>query len=179
MNISLCTVHNTIKWLWESGEISLHKGQGLKSILDACDLQALRQYCINTVTEISTWAQEHCQKTLSVTTIGRAIHKSSLKMYHTKMCEHDTEMPPSSLSQSSLEMNWGKTVLSSNKLKLELILGPQLAQLTVSPHAVNQSASDVVLTFNILNIHVLTFSFGTAFLHNPNKGKDHLQAQNA
>ncbi|KAK3539677.1 hypothetical protein QTP70_011116 [Hemibagrus guttatus] len=51
--------------------------QGWKTILDARDLRALRRHCItyrNAVMEITTWAQEYFQKTLSVNTIHRAIH---------------------------------------------------------------------------------------------------------
>ncbi len=51
----------------------MRKGQGWKTILDARDLRALRRHCITyrnaTVMEITTWAQEYFQKTLSVNTI--------------------------------------------------------------------------------------------------------------
>ncbi len=54
-----------------------------KTILDARDLRALRRHCITyrnaTVMEITTWAQEYFQKTLSVNTIHRAIRRCRLK----------------------------------------------------------------------------------------------------
>ncbi|KAK3544017.1 hypothetical protein QTP70_034282 [Hemibagrus guttatus] len=63
------TVHNIIQRFRESGTISVRKGQGRKTILDARDLRALRRHCITyrnvTVMEITTWAQEYFQKTLS------------------------------------------------------------------------------------------------------------------
>ncbi len=62
---------------WETGEISVHKGQGRRSLLDACGLRALRQHCIthqhDSVIDIIKWAQEYFQKPLSVNTIRRAI----------------------------------------------------------------------------------------------------------
>ncbi|KAK3559585.1 hypothetical protein QTP86_013542, partial [Hemibagrus guttatus] len=55
--------------------------QGRKTILDACDLRALRRHYITyrnaTVMEITTWAQEYFQKTLSVNTIHRAIRQGT------------------------------------------------------------------------------------------------------
>ncbi|KAI5106360.1 gastrula zinc finger protein XlCGF28.1-like [Silurus meridionalis] len=65
-------------------ELSL-TGQGRKTILDACDLRALRRHCITywnaTVMEITKWAQEYFQKTLSVNTIHHAIRHYGLKLY--------------------------------------------------------------------------------------------------
>ncbi len=59
-----------------------------KTILDARDLRALRRHCITyrnaTVMEITTWAQEYFQKTLSVNTIHRAIRRCRLKLYRSK-----------------------------------------------------------------------------------------------
>ena len=47
---------------------------------------ALRQHCIkirhNAVMEITAWAQEHIQKSLSVNTVHHAIHKCRLKLCH-------------------------------------------------------------------------------------------------
>ncbi len=72
-------VYNIIQRLRESGTISVRKGQGRKTLLDARDLRALRRHCITyrnaTVMEITTWAQEYFQKTLSVNTIHRAIRR--------------------------------------------------------------------------------------------------------
>ncbi len=73
LKLSSSTVHNIIQRFRESGTISVRKGQGRKTILDARDLRALRRHCITyrnaTVMEITTWAQEYFQKTLSVNTI--------------------------------------------------------------------------------------------------------------
>ncbi len=68
LKLSSSTVHNIIQRFRESGTISVRKGQGRKTILDARDLRALRRHCITyrnaTVMEITTWAQEYFQKTL-------------------------------------------------------------------------------------------------------------------
>ncbi|KAK3534127.1 hypothetical protein QTP86_002260 [Hemibagrus guttatus] len=68
----------------ESGTISVRKGQDRKTILDARDLRALRRHCITyrnaTVMEITTWAQEYFQKTLSVNTIHRAIRRKGREL---------------------------------------------------------------------------------------------------
>ncbi len=76
LKLSSFTVHNIIQRFRESVTISVRKGQGWKTILDARDLRALRRHCITyrnaTVMEITTWAQEYFQKTLSVNTIHRA-----------------------------------------------------------------------------------------------------------
>uniref|UniRef100_A0A9J8AGX4 Transposase Tc1-like domain-containing protein n=1 Tax=Cyprinus carpio carpio TaxID=630221 RepID=A0A9J8AGX4_CYPCA len=86
--LSLSTVHNIIQRFRESGTISVCKVQGRKTILDARDLRALRRHCITsrnaTVMEITTWAQEYFQKTLSVNTIHRAIRRCQLKLYRSK-----------------------------------------------------------------------------------------------
>ncbi len=88
LKLSSFTVHNIIQRFRESGTISVRKGQGQKTILDARDLRALRRHCITyrnaTVMEITTWAQEYFQKTLSVNTIHRAIRRCRLKLYRSK-----------------------------------------------------------------------------------------------
>ncbi len=88
LKLSSSTVHNIIQRFRESGTISVRKGQGRKTILDARDLRALRRHCITyrnaTVMEITTWAQEYFQKTLSVNTIHRAIRCWRLKLYRSK-----------------------------------------------------------------------------------------------
>ncbi len=77
LQISSTTVHNIIKSLRETGEISVHKGQGQRPLLEACGLRALRRHCIthrhDSVIDIIKWAQEYFQKPLSVNTICRAI----------------------------------------------------------------------------------------------------------
>ncbi len=46
LKLSSSTVHNIIQRFRESGTISVRKGQGRKTILDARDLRALRRHCI-------------------------------------------------------------------------------------------------------------------------------------
>ncbi|KAK3532983.1 hypothetical protein QTP70_006201 [Hemibagrus guttatus] len=93
LKLSSSTVHNIIQRFRESGTISVRKGQGRKTILDARDLRALRRHCIAyrnaTVMEITTWAQEYFQKTLSVNTIHRAIrHESKFEVLFGKLGRH-------------------------------------------------------------------------------------------
>ncbi len=88
LQISSSTVHNIIKIFRETGEISVRKGQGRRSLLDAHGLRALRRHCIthrhDSVIDITKWAQEYFQKPLSVNTIRRAICRCQLKLYHGK-----------------------------------------------------------------------------------------------
>ncbi len=88
LQISSSTVHNIIKRLRETEDISVHKGQGRRSLLDAHGLKALRRHCIthrhDSVIDITKWAQEYFQKPLSVNTICRAICRCQLKLYHAK-----------------------------------------------------------------------------------------------
>lgn len=46
LNTTLSTLHNIIKRFRESEEISLQKGEGWKSVLDACEHRALRRHRI-------------------------------------------------------------------------------------------------------------------------------------
>ncbi|KAK3523768.1 hypothetical protein QTP70_010061 [Hemibagrus guttatus] len=107
-------MHNIIQRFRESGTISVRNGQGWKTILDARDLWALRRHCITyrnaTVMEITTWAQEYFQKTLSVNTIHRAIRRCRLKLYRSKKKPylHDPEVQAFSLGQGSFKMDCGK-----------------------------------------------------------------------
>ncbi len=88
LRISSSTVHNIIKRIRETGEISVCKGQGQRPLLDARGLRALRRHCIthrhDSVIDITKWAQEYFQKPLSVNTIRRAICRCQLKLYHAK-----------------------------------------------------------------------------------------------
>ncbi len=106
LKLSSSTVHNIIQRFIESGTISVRKGQGRKTILDAHDLRALRRHCITyrnaTVMEITTWAQEYFQKTLSVNTIHRAIVPKEA------ISKHDPEAQAFSLGQGSFKMDCGK-----------------------------------------------------------------------
>ncbi len=85
---SQSTVHNIIKRFRETGEISVHKGQGQRSLLDAPGLRALRRHCIthqhDSVIDITKWAQEYFQKALLINTIRCAICRCQLKLYHAK-----------------------------------------------------------------------------------------------
>ncbi len=126
------TVHNIIQRFRESGTISVRKGQGRKTILDAHDLRALRRHCITyrnaTVMEITTWAQEYFQKTLSVNTIHRAIRCCRLKLYRSK------KKPYLNMIQKRRRFLWAKahlkwtvakwkTVLWSDESKFEVLFG--------------------------------------------------------
>ncbi|KAK3555069.1 hypothetical protein QTP86_007979 [Hemibagrus guttatus] len=125
-------MHNIIQRFRESGTISVRKGQGRKTILDARDLRALRRHCITyrnaTVMEITTWAQEYFQKTLSVNTIHRAIRRRRLKLYRSK------KKPYLNMIQERRRFLWAKanlkwtvakwkTVLWSDQSKFEDLFG--------------------------------------------------------
>ncbi|KAK3529727.1 hypothetical protein QTP86_000816 [Hemibagrus guttatus] len=132
LKLSSSTVHNIIQRLRESGTISVRKGQGRKTILDARDLRALRRHCITyrnaTVMEITTWTQEYFQKTLSVNTIHRAIRRCRLKLYRSK------KKPYLNMIQKRRRFLWAKahlkwtvakwkTVLWSDESKFEVLFG--------------------------------------------------------
>ncbi len=110
----------------------MRKGQGRKTLLDARDLRALRRHCITyrnaTVMEITTWAQEYFQKTLSVNTIHRAIRRCRLKLYRSK------KKPYLNMIQKRRRFLWAKahlkwtvakwkTVLWSDESKFEVLFG--------------------------------------------------------
>ncbi len=132
LKLSSSTVHNIIQRFRESGTISVRKGQGRKTILDARDLRAFRRHCITyrnaTVMEITTWAQEYFQKTLSVNTIHRAIRRYRLKLYRSK------KKPYLNMIQKRRHFLWAKahlkwtvakwkTVLWSDESKFEVLFG--------------------------------------------------------
>ncbi len=132
LKLSSSTVHNIIQRFRESGTISVRKGQGRKTILDAHDLRALRRHCITyrnaTVIEITTWAQEYFQKTLSVNTIHRAIRRCWLKLYRSKkklylnMIQKRRHFLWSKAHLKWTVAKW-KTVLWSDESKFEVIFG--------------------------------------------------------
>ncbi len=110
----------------------MRKGQGRKTILDAHDLRALRRHCITnrnaTVMEITTWAQDYFQKTLSVNTIHHAIGRCRLKLYRSK------KKPYLNMIQKRRRFLWAKahlkwtvakwkTVLWSDESKFEILFG--------------------------------------------------------
>ncbi len=132
LKLSSSTVHNIIQRFRESGTIFVRKGQGRKSILDARDLRALRRHCITyrnvTVMEITTWAQEYFQKTLSVNTIHCDICRCRLKLYRSK------KKPYLNMIQKRRRFLWAKahlkwtvakwkTVLWSDESKFEVLFG--------------------------------------------------------
>ncbi len=121
LKLSSSTVHNIIQRFRESGTISVHKGQGRKTILDARDLRALRRHCITyrnaTVMEITTWAQEYFQKTLSVNTIHRAIRRCRLKLYRSK------KKPYLNMIQKRRRFLWAKAHLKWTVAKWKLFCG--------------------------------------------------------
>ncbi len=104
----------------------------ITTILDARDLRALRRHCITyrnaTVMEITTWAQEYFQKTLSVNTIHRAIRRCRLKLYRSK------KKPYLNMIQKRRRFLWAKAhlkwtvakwknVLWSDESKFEVLFG--------------------------------------------------------
>ncbi|KAK3553413.1 hypothetical protein QTP70_003573 [Hemibagrus guttatus] len=132
LKLSSSTVHNIIQRFRESRTISVRKGQGRKTILDARDLRALRRHCITyrnaTEMEITTWAQEYFQKTLLVNTIHRAIRCCRLKLYRSK------KKPYLNMIQKRRRFLWAKahlkwtvaewkTVLWSDESKFEVPFG--------------------------------------------------------
>ncbi len=77
--------------------------------------------------EITTWAQEYFQKTLSVNTIHRAIRRCRLNSIGQKeaISKHDPEAQAFSLGQGSFKWTvakW-KTVLLSDESKFEVLFG--------------------------------------------------------
>ncbi|KAL0152720.1 hypothetical protein M9458_052443 [Cirrhinus mrigala] len=132
LKLSPSTVHNILHRFRESGTISVRKGQGRKTILDARDLWALRRHCITnrnaTIMEITIWAQEYFQKTLSVNTIHHAISRCRLKVYRSK------KKPYLNMIQKRRRFLWAKahlkwtvakwkTVLWSDESKFEVLFG--------------------------------------------------------
>ncbi len=120
LKLSSSTVHNIIQRFRESGTISVRKGQGRKTILDARDLRALRQNCITyrnaTVMEITTWVQEYFQKTLSVNTIHRSIRRCRLKLYRSK------KKPYLNMIQKRRRFLWAKAHLKWTVAKWKTVL---------------------------------------------------------
>ncbi len=120
LKLSSSTVHNIIQRFRDSGTISVHKGQGRKTKLDARDLRALRRHCITyrnaTGMEITTWAQEYFQKTLSVNTIHRAIRRCRLKLYRSK------KKPYLNMIQKRRRFLWAKAHLKWTVAKWKTML---------------------------------------------------------
>ena len=76
----------------------MRKEHRQKSVLDACNLLAIRWWCIKNrhdyVMEITAWAQEHFEK-------------STKSLCHLQM-QHDSEMPLSFWAKATLKWTEGK-----------------------------------------------------------------------
>ncbi|KAK3528532.1 hypothetical protein QTP70_001737 [Hemibagrus guttatus] len=136
LKLSSSTVHNIIQRFRESGTISVRKGQGRKTILDARDLRALRRHCITyrnaTVMEITTWAQEYFQKTLSVNTIHRAIRRCRLKLYWSKKELYLNMIQIWAKAHLKWTVAKWKTVLWSDESKFEVLFGKLVIRVKVT-----------------------------------------------
>ena len=77
--ISSSAVNDIIKKFRDPGEISACKRQGQRTTLTACDL-----WSHHSVKDITTLAQEHIRKPLSVNKVCRHIYKCKLKLYNAK-----------------------------------------------------------------------------------------------
>ncbi len=130
--ISSSTVFNIINRFRETGEISVRKGQGRITLLDARDLWVLRRHCIThrhvSVIDITKWAQEYFQNPLLVNTIRRAICRCQLKLYHAK------RKPYVNMVQKRCRVLWDKahlkctvskwkSVLWSDESKFDILVG--------------------------------------------------------
>ncbi len=109
LQISSSTVDKIIKNVKETGEISLHNGQGRRPLLDARGHRAIRRHCIthwhDFVIDITKLAQEYFQKPLSVNTICHAIGRCQLKLYHAK------KKPYVNMVQKCRRVQWAKAHL--------------------------------------------------------------------
>jgi len=132
LQISSSTVHNIIKRFRETGEISVHKGQGRRTLLDARGFQALRQNCItrrhDCVNDITKWAQKYFQKPLSVNTIRCAICRCQLNLYHAKRKPYvNMVQKPRRVLWAKAHLKWTvskwKSVLWSDESKFDILVG--------------------------------------------------------
>ncbi|KAF3700754.1 hypothetical protein EXN66_Car016442 [Channa argus] len=87
--------------------------------MDARDLQALRQLCITnchvSILDITTWAQENFQKSLSVNRVHCQIHKCKLDLYHAK------KKPDVNTSQKHHPVLWVKAHLKWSEPKQKTV----------------------------------------------------------
>ncbi len=110
----------------------MHKGQGQRPLLDARGLRALRRHCIthwhDSVIDITKWAQEYFQKSLSGNIIRRAIYRCQLKLYDAK------RKPYVNMVQKCRRVLWAKahlkwtvskwkSVLWSDESKFDILVG--------------------------------------------------------
>ncbi len=133
LQISSSTVHNIIKRVRETGEISVRKGQGRRPLLDARGLRALRRHCIthrhDSVIDITKWAPEYFQKPLSVNTIRCAICRCQLKLYHAKRKPYvNMVQKPRRVLWAKAHLKWivskWKSVLWSEESKFDILVSP-------------------------------------------------------
>ncbi len=111
LQISSSTMHNIINRFKETGETSVRKGQGRRTLLDA---RGLRRD--DSVIEITKLAQESFQKPLSVNTIRRAICRCQLKLCHAK------RKPYVNMVQKCHHVLWAKAHLKLTVSKRESVL---------------------------------------------------------
>ncbi len=120
-------MHN-IKIFRETGEISVHKGQGRRPLLDAHGLQALRRHCIthphDSVIDITKWAQEYFQKPVSVNTICGPICRCQLKLYYAK------RKPYVNMVQKLCRVLWAKACLKWTVSKWKRVLWSDESNMT-------------------------------------------------
>lgn len=114
LNIS-STVHN-IKRFWESEEVFVLKGPGWNAMLDACDLQAHRQYCIKNMHDSVMYEFRNTSLNQSVNTVHCAIQKCMVKLYHAKM-------PYLNMIQKRYCLLWAKANLKWSVAKGKLFCG--------------------------------------------------------
>ena len=76
--------------------------------------------------DITAWAQEHVQESLSVNTVCCAIQKCKLRLYHAKKPHVNTIQKCRRLLWAKAQLKWSeakwKTVLWSNESKFEILL---------------------------------------------------------
>ncbi|XP_061521383.1 E3 ubiquitin-protein ligase RNF185 isoform X1 [Phycodurus eques] len=89
---------NIIKRFRESGEITACERQGRKPTLNARDLRSLRRHCIKNrhqcLKDVTTWAQEHFRKPMSVNTVRRKLYLLTENVWRVKKALNTTTETP-------------------------------------------------------------------------------------
>ena len=109
LKIPPSTIHNIIKRFIESGGVSVQRGQGQRSKLNLCDLQALRQHCIKNRHDFTG---HHCMGSGTLPEITVCQHRFTVQFTNAsyscvmkrRNLVYDSDMLPSSLGQSLLKM---------------------------------------------------------------------------
>ncbi len=132
LKLSSSTMHNIIQRFRESGTISVRKGQGRKTILDARDLRALRRHCITyrnaTVMENHNMGSGILPENIVGEHNPPCIRRCRLKLYRSK------KKPYLNMIQKRRRFLWAKahlkwtvanwkTVLWSDESKFEVLFG--------------------------------------------------------